>query len=102
MKNRKEKEPGRNRGSAPLPEDAFNRGDGAYNKQKASDKGFLLDKIDGNMAGERKPGRNPGDASVERMDALQKQAEKERRVKKPGSQSNSSSGRHNSGKGGGK
>jgi hypothetical protein len=38
-----------NRGSAPFPEEAFNKGDGSYDERVAADKDFLRSKVNSNM-----------------------------------------------------
>jgi hypothetical protein len=86
-----------NQGSAPLPPEAFNRGDGTYDEEKANDKDFLRTKMDENMA----TGDNP-DAPAEDIDEIQKKADKDQHIRKPGSQSTDSGKRHNNGRGGGK
>ncbi|MGN6567669.1 MAG: hypothetical protein ACTHJ0_06940 [Flavipsychrobacter sp.] len=99
MQQDKMEDQNENRGSGPLPEEAINKGDGTHDESKAQDKEFLKESMKGNLETAKKD--NTSGSATERIDELQKQADEEKGIRKPGSQSNSSD-QHNNGRGGGK
>lgn len=61
-----------NRGSGPLPEEAFNKGDGKHDEEKAHDKEFLKDTMKGNLETAGKD--NTSGSATEHIDEQQKKA----------------------------
>jgi hypothetical protein len=64
-----------NRGSGPLPEEAFNKGDGTHDESKAHDKDFLKEALKGNLETANKD--DTSKSSSERIEELQKKSDEE-------------------------
>lgn len=64
-----------NRGSGPLPEEAFNKGDGTHDESKAHDKDFLKESLKGNLETAKKD--DTSKSSSERIEELQKKSDDE-------------------------
>lgn len=84
--DKQNKDENANRGSAPLPEEAFNKGDGKHDGKKAHDKEFLKDTMKGNLETAHKD--NTAGSATERIDEQQKQAGEDAASKESDSKGN--------------
>ena len=84
--DKKNKDENANRGSGPLPEEAFNKGDGKHDEEKAHDKEFLKEAMINNLETAHKD--NTSGSATERIDEQQKQADKDAQSKGAGNKDN--------------